>query len=158
MIPGLGRSPGEGKGYPVRYSGLENSIDYTVHGVAKSQTQLSDFHFLFFDMIRIAWASLIAQLVKNLLQCRRPQFNSWVRKITWRRDRLPPPVFTGFPGDSDGKEIYLQCGRPGFDPWVGKIPGRRTWQLTPVFLPGESPWTEESGRLQSIGSQRVGHD
>ena len=88
LIPGLGRSHGERKGYPLQYSGLENSIDYTVHGVAKSQTQLSDFHFLFFDMIRIAWASLIAQLVKNLLQCRRPQFNSWVRKITWRRDRL----------------------------------------------------------------------
>ena len=44
-IPGLGRSPGEGKGYPLQYSGLENSMDYTVHGVAKSRTQLSDFHF-----------------------------------------------------------------------------------------------------------------
>ena len=44
-IPGLGRSPGEGKGYPVQYSGLENSMDYIVHGVAKSQAQLSDFHF-----------------------------------------------------------------------------------------------------------------
>ena len=44
-IPGLGRSPGEGKGYPIQYSGLENSMDYTVHGVAKSQTRLSDFHF-----------------------------------------------------------------------------------------------------------------
>ena len=44
-IPGLGRSPGEGKGYSLQYSGLENSMDYTVHGVAKSQTQLSDFHF-----------------------------------------------------------------------------------------------------------------
>ena len=43
-IPGLGRSPGEGKGYPLKYSGLENSIDYLVHGVTKSQTQLSDFH------------------------------------------------------------------------------------------------------------------
>ena len=32
------------------------------------------------------------------------------------------------------------------------------WQLTPVSLPGESPWTEESGRLQSMGLQRVGHD
>ena len=42
-IPGLGRSSGEGKGYPLQYSGLENSMDYTVHGVAKSQTQLSDF-------------------------------------------------------------------------------------------------------------------
>ena len=44
-IPGLGRSPGEGKGYPLQYSGLENSMDCTVHGVAKSRTQLSDFHF-----------------------------------------------------------------------------------------------------------------
>ena len=44
-IPGLGRSPGEGKGYPLQYSGLENSIDCIVHGVTKSQTQLSDFHF-----------------------------------------------------------------------------------------------------------------
>ena len=44
-IPGLGRSPGEGKGYPLQYSGLENSMDCTVHGVAKSRTQLSDSHF-----------------------------------------------------------------------------------------------------------------
>ena len=46
-IPGLGRSPGEGKGYPLQYSGLENSMDCIVHGVAKSQTRLSDFHFTF---------------------------------------------------------------------------------------------------------------
>ena len=46
----------------------------------------------------------------------------------------------------------LQCGRPGFDPWVRKIPWRRAWQPTPVFLPGESPWTEEPGGLQSMGS------
>ena len=45
LIPGLGRSPGEGKSYPLQYSGQENSRDCTVHGVAKSQTQLSDFHF-----------------------------------------------------------------------------------------------------------------
>ena len=44
-IPGLGRSLGEGKGYPLQYSGLENSMDFIVHGVSKSQTQLSDFHF-----------------------------------------------------------------------------------------------------------------
>ena len=43
-IPGLGRSPGEGKGYPLQYSGLENSMDCIVHGVSKSWTQLSDFH------------------------------------------------------------------------------------------------------------------
>ena len=44
LIPGLGRSPGEGKGYPLQYSGLENSMDWMVHGVAKSQTQLSNLH------------------------------------------------------------------------------------------------------------------
>ena len=44
-IPGLGKSPGEGKGYPLQYSGLENSMNCIVHEVAKSQTQLSDFDF-----------------------------------------------------------------------------------------------------------------
>ena len=43
-ISGLGRSPGEGKGYLLQYSGLEDSVDCVVHGVAKSQTQLSSFH------------------------------------------------------------------------------------------------------------------
>ena len=41
-IPGLGRSPGEGKGYLLQYSGLGNSTDCIVHGVAKSRTRLSD--------------------------------------------------------------------------------------------------------------------
>ena len=45
-ILGLGRSPGEGKGYPLQYSSLENFMDHTVHGVTKSQTRLSDFHFI----------------------------------------------------------------------------------------------------------------
>ena len=46
LVPGLGRFPGEGKGYRLQYSGLENSMDCIVHGVAKSWTWLSDFHFL----------------------------------------------------------------------------------------------------------------
>ena len=45
LIPGLGRSPGEAKGYPLQYSCLENFMDCIVHGVAKSWTGLSDFHF-----------------------------------------------------------------------------------------------------------------
>ena len=45
LIPGLGRSPGEGKGYPLQYSVLENSMECIDHGVARSRTQLSDFHF-----------------------------------------------------------------------------------------------------------------
>ena len=49
--PGLGRSPGEGKGYPLQYSGLENSMDYIVHGVANSWTRLIVFHFTHFRFI-----------------------------------------------------------------------------------------------------------
>ena len=45
-IPGLGRSPGEGKGSRLQYSGLENSMDCMVLGIAKSQIQLSNFHSL----------------------------------------------------------------------------------------------------------------
>ena len=45
LIPGLGGSPREEKGYPLQYSGLENSMNCIVYGVAKSQTQLSNFHF-----------------------------------------------------------------------------------------------------------------
>ena len=45
-----------------------------------------------------------------------------------------------------------------FDPWIRKIPWRRAWQPTPVFLPRESPWSEEPGRLQSMELQRVRHD
>ena len=49
-IPGLGRSPADWTGYPLQYSGLQNFMDRgawqaTVHGVAKSRTRLSDFHF-----------------------------------------------------------------------------------------------------------------
>ena len=47
-IPGLGRSPGEGIGYPLQYSDLENSMACTVHGVAKSRSRLSNFHFFTF--------------------------------------------------------------------------------------------------------------
>ena len=48
-----------------------------------------------------------------------------------------------------------------WETWVESLgwedPLRRAWQPTPVFLPGESPWTEELGGLQSMGSQEVGH-
>ena len=88
-----------------------------VLGIAKSLTELSNYHLLTYTCIYI-WASLLAQLVKNC----------------------------------------LQCGRPGFDPWAGRIPWMTAWQPTPVSFPGESPWTEKPGGLQSMESQRVGHD
>ena len=62
-----------------------------------------------------------------------------------------------FPGGSDDKESACDVGD------LGSVPGLRRsagggHESTPVFLPGESPWTEVPGGLQSMGSQRVGHD
>ena len=80
LIPGLGMSPGEGKGYPLQYSDLENSMDCS-------------------QRVRHDWvtftlrASLIAQLVKNPPAVRETWVWSWVGKIPWRRERLPTPVF-----------------------------------------------------------------
>ena len=65
---------------------------------------------------------------------------------------------TGLPWQIRRQRICLQYRTPRFNAWVGKILWMRAWQLTSVFLPGESPWTEESGGLQSIGLQRVGHN
>ena len=105
--------PGEGNSNSCQYSCLENSTDRgdwraIVHGVAKSQTQLSDFHFHF---------SLVAQIVKIL---------------------------------------WLQCRRPGFNPWVGKIPWRRKMATHSSILAWKIPWTEETGGLQSVESQKSG--
>ena len=57
-------------------------------------------------------------------------------------------VVVGFPSGTSGKEPICQCRRHKrcrLDPWVRKISWRRAWQPTPVFLPEESPWTEEPG-------------
>ena len=76
-IPGLGRSPGEGKGYPLQYSGLENSMDCIVHGVTKSQTRLSDFHLTSLKGFELdILASLVAQMVKNLPAMQETQVQS----------------------------------------------------------------------------------
>ena len=67
-------------------------------------------------------ASLVAQLVRNLPAVQGTLFWFLGRKICWRRDRLPTPVFLGFPGGSTGKESTCNVGRPGFSPRVAKIP------------------------------------
>ena len=68
-------------------------------------------------------ASLVAQLIKNPLQCRRPWLASWIKKIPWRRDSLPTPVFLGFPGGSAGKESACNAGDLGSTPGLGRSPG-----------------------------------
>ena len=69
---------------------------------------------------------------KDRQQCRRPWSDSWVEKIRWRKDRLPIPIFLGFP------VAHLVKNPPAMqETWVGKIPWRRRRLLTPVFWPGE---------------------
>ena len=57
------------------------------------------------------------------LQFRRPQFNFWVGKIHWRRDKLPTPVFLGFPCGSAGEESACNTGDLGLIPGLGRSPG-----------------------------------
>ena len=76
------------------------------------------FFFFFFRM-----ASLVTQLVKNLPAMQETWFDFWVGKIHWRRDRLPTPVFLGFPGDSAGKEYICNAGDLGSISGLGRIPG-----------------------------------
>ena len=71
------------------------------------------------------------------LQCRRPRFNSWVRKILWRRDRLHTPVSLGFPGGSDSKEPPAK---------------RETWVQS---LGWEAPWEEGIATHSSILAWRI---
>ena len=109
-ILGLGRSPGEGKGYPLQYSGLENSMDCIVHGVAKSWTRLSDFHFDY--MLTGFPGGAIGK--EPACQCRRQGFDPWVSKIPWRRAWHPTPVF--LPG-----EFYGQRSLAGYSPYRFRV-------------------------------------
>ena len=105
-IPGLGRSPGEGKGYPLQYSSLENSMDCRVRGVAKGWTQLSEFHFHFHMILRGFPGDSVVK--ESVCQCRRLKicgFHLWVRKIPWRRKWQPTPVF--LPGESHGQRSLV---------------------------------------------------
>ena len=84
-------------------------------GPSLTHSFCSRYHYL--------WASLITQLVKTPPACRRPQFNSWVREIHWRRDGLPTSVFLGFPYGSAGKESARNVGYLGSIPGLGRSPG-----------------------------------
>ena len=73
----------------------------------------------------MSWASLVAQLVNNCMQCRIPWLDSWVGKFPWRSYRLSTPVFLGFPGGSEDKESACNAGDLDLIPGLGKFPGGR---------------------------------
>ena len=101
LIPGLGRSPGEGKGYPLQYSGLENSVDCIVHGIANSRTRLNDFHslslllLLFWavgESIKFTYTAVLMQLEENRIEqmVLSPLDRESVSGVTWRGSGHPP--------------------------------------------------------------------
>ena len=97
-------------------------------------------------------AFLIAQFVKNLpaMQERPVWFLGW--EDCWRRDRLPTPVFLGFPGGSAGKECACNVGDLGSKPGLGRSPGEGISYLHQYF------GLENSVDCISMGLQRDGHD
>ena len=109
-------------------------------------------------MIREGWTFLVTQLIKSPPAMQETLVWFLGREAPLERNRLPTPVFMGFPSGLDGKVSACNAGDLVSIPGLGRLPWRRAWQPTPVFLPEESPWTEEPGGLQSMGSQRVGHN
>ena len=99
-IPGLGRSPGEGTGYPLQYSGLENSMNCIVHGVAKSWTRLSDFTFTPWWLRR----------KRICLQYRRPRFD---------------PLVGRSPGEANGSPLQYSCLENPMDRRAWRATGHR---------------------------------
>ena len=71
-----------------------------------------------------SWASLVAQLVKSPPAMQEAQFDSWVGKIPWGRNRLFTPVILGFPGGADTKESSCNVGDLGLIPGLGRSPGK----------------------------------
>ena len=77
----------------------------------------------------------------------------------WFMDLLHIDEITlGIPKWLGGKESTCQCRRLKFNLWVRKIPLEKEMATHSSILAWEIPWTEEPGRLQSMGLQRVGHD
>ena len=153
--PGLGRSPGEGKGYPLQYSGPENSMNCIVHGVTNSWTRLSDFDFHFLYL----WASPVAQMVKNLpamqktwvqslgqkdplekgmATCREPAWGtSPMTKVmrkearhTQRWDRasgVPPEILKHLPPKPESA-YFLLCAFTYTSDFTGAVPHHLFWR------------------------------
>ena len=177
LTTGLGRSPGEGNGYPLQYSGLENSMNCIVHGVSKNWTRLSDFHFpkwqSLFCSDSLARISHVAPTklkarVFILLEPRRQRgrqdyWTAWNESVNECIQLESPSesgrcwwTWGGFPGSSVVKNLPAKQ-----ETWIWSL-GRedhleKEMATCSNILAWEIPWTKESSELQSMGLQRVGH-
>ena len=98
----------------------------------------------------------MAQLVKNVPA----MWETWVRSLGWedplRRERLPTPVF--WPGEFQGLYSPWGCKESDTTERLSLSPLEKEMAIHSSTLAWKIPWTEEPGRLQSMGSQRVGHN
>ena len=109
-IPGFGRSPGEGKEYPLQYSGLKNSMD----GIVQSWTWLSDFH-----LCLPLWAIKV-QLIQSHSPVTKIKSAFQLLKMNWY---LPSTLVT-FPDSTDGKESACNAGYRSSIPGLGRSSGK----------------------------------
>ena len=138
MIPGLARSPGEGKGYSLQYSGLENSMYCIFHGIAKSQTGLSDFHFHFQCTLSMLSREGNGNPLQYSCLANPMDGGAWwaaVHGVAKSQTRLSDFTFR-FHFHALEKEMAIHSSV-----FAWRIPG-----------------TGEPGGLPSIGLHRVGHD
>ena len=161
LIPGSGRSPGEGNGNPLQYSCLENPMEggawwATVHGVAKSRTRLSDFTFTLHNISSMynhsKWLYYLLWYYLHKLKI------GYQYGVSLQYSCLENPMNGGawkaaVHGVAEGR-TQLRVGHN----WATSLSlftfmhWRRKWQPTPVFLPGES-----QGWGSLVGCRLWGH-
>ena len=125
------------------------------------QLNTNDNPCFLYSFLPVLWslhgASLVAQLVKNLPAMQKTPVQFLGTEIPWRRDRLPTPVFLGFPSGSDCKEITCNVGDLVLSQGQ-EDPLEEGMATHSSVLAWRISWTEEHGGLQSMGSQRVRQD
>ena len=80
---------------------------------------------MFSEVYNPQWNSVVTQLIKNLPGMQEIPLDSWGRKIHWRKDRLPTPIFLGFPNSSAGKESAYNVGDLDSIPGLERSPEER---------------------------------
>ena len=144
-ILGWGRSPGEGKGYPLQYSGLENSMDCIAHGVAKSQTWLSNFHFTTYTQTHkrirsiILWAGNVSRVIKT-------QSLEWVGRRQRRRGPLASPLICYYLFNQSVTTEHRLCARYRSNSRADKIP---------VSLESRSYWERQQWASKQTSKKMI---
>ena len=164
----------EGKSYPLQYSGLENSIDFTVHGVAKSWRRLSDFHF--HKLHSNPGTCLVANAQDLEAVQKKKQLSTHDREFMARISEVPVhhsndlamtfllSKYLNVIGRSCASlmaqwwRICLSVRETLAQSQGRKDPLEKEMATHASILAWKIPWTEKPGRLQSMGSQRVGHN